>query len=80
MTRSRSAEKLFDGLGILPGQGGIEAARDADLGEGIHLVLHQRDEGETTTAQPPQQGGNLVAEAFPPPVGMSTRASPPPTT
>ncbi len=57
---------LFDGLGLAPVQGRIEAGRpDAGLGQRIDLVLHEGDERrDDDSAAGSQQGRNLVAEAF----------------
>ncbi|MPM89437.1 hypothetical protein SDC9_136546 [bioreactor metagenome] len=57
---------LFDGLRFAPVEGRIEAGSlDAELGQGIDLILHQCDQRrDNDGAAGAEQGGNLVAEAF----------------
>ena len=47
-------------------QGGIEVTRVyAQLAQGVHLVLHQRDQGRNDhPATRAREGGNLVAQGF----------------
>jgi hypothetical protein len=57
---------LFDGLRLLPVERRIEdGGFDAELGQGVDLVLHQRDQRrDDDGAAGAEQGGNLVAEAL----------------
>ena len=57
-----------------------EAGPDTERVEGVHLVLHEGDQGEMTTPVPRRTSAGSGSQRLPPPVGMSTRASPPSTT
>ena len=62
-------------------QGGVEEVGDAVLaavasGRGSTWFLHQGDQGADDDRDPfTDDGGQLVAKAFPPPVGMMTKVS-----
>jgi hypothetical protein len=57
---------LLDGLRLAPVERRIEAGGlDAKLGQGIDLVLHERDERrDDNGAARSEQGGNLVAQTL----------------